>query len=155
MNDIKMDFDKIRNAYIEGVFEVLVLLNEDNHGREFYLTEVIIRNKNIEESLKNLIGNQYEITLHQVENFNAEIETVYGQFCQNFSHKMDGLEEEKKRTNENIKKLFVSSLIDFSKDAFKVDEVNIKGDYLYGLPYKGYLLFKEHGYYFLHFGILS
>ncbi|WP_299627192.1 hypothetical protein [uncultured Tenacibaculum sp.] len=39
-------------GYIEGVFEVLTLLNEDNHGRDFHLSEFELMNETLEEHLK-------------------------------------------------------------------------------------------------------
>jgi hypothetical protein len=42
-------------GYIEGIFEILVLLNEDDHGREFSLIEIELKNKTVEDELNSLV----------------------------------------------------------------------------------------------------
>ena len=151
-------------AYIEGVFEVLILLNEDDHGREFYLTELELNNKTVEDQLNSLLGNEYQNTLNIVTDFKSQIEEIYNRFCQNFIFKIGRLKNQnpteneieeisKKLNSEFIKKLFVNSLNGFIQNSSKIVEVKFEENYNYGLPNKGYLIYKEQKCFFLHFAI--
>ncbi len=151
-------------GYIEGIFEILTLLNEDNYGREFYLTEIELKDKTIEEKLKTLIGNEHEMDFSLITNFKFQIEKVYNDFCQNYLYKIGGLKSENlneleledisnKLNNGFIKELFVKSLNGFFENSSKVDEVKFDKNYNNGLPYKSYLIQNELKVYFLHFSI--
>lgn len=128
-------------AYIEAMLDLLTLLNEDGfHGREFFLNKIDIENQKREDTISNYISGDYAISLIPVTDFKAELEQVYISFCQ-------------KQEKESIKQLFYVTLTDFVKDANELLEIKIEGNYLDGLPYKGFLIVKKETSYFLHFGI--
>ncbi|WP_299839361.1 hypothetical protein [uncultured Tenacibaculum sp.] len=131
---------------IEGVFEVLTLLNEDNHGRDFHLSEFELMNETLEEHLKEFFGN-YKMNFSPITDFKFQLEKVYSEFCQNFIYKIGDSNNEDinkgisdKLNNFSIKKLFVELLNDFFENSSKVDKVEFDENYNYGLPYKIYLI---------------
>lgn len=151
-------------SYFEGVFEILELLNEDDHGREFYLMELELKNKTIEENLKELIGAACKILSKSVTNFKVQIEEIFRTYCQNYLYKIGKLNSanpsnnkiaviSKELNNPFIKKLFINSLIGFAQNSSKILEVESDENYNYGLPNTGFLIFKEQKCYFLHFAI--
>ncbi|WP_435263801.1 hypothetical protein [Tenacibaculum sp. nBUS_03] len=148
-------------AYLEGIFEILCHLNEDNHGRECFIYKLF----NVQypkDSIRDLLGGRdVHIMEESIDDFRFDLEYIYKEFFTNYLFKISTLLDCKIELTEierisdllnddYIKRLFINSILVIFSSAKRIKKVRLKVDHL---PCKGFLIELDNEFYYLHFEI--